>query len=225
MNVFDEEEDAGPPEKLKKAVQLMETLKFDEAETELKKGIAESESKGDKTMEALFHSSLGILYKLKKDYKTAWRHYEKAEKLMPEDPALKLVSARLLVDVFGQNDLAITKAKKVLQIAKDDWSFCHQAQATLGLAYLKKGDKKKAIVALTRAMEGDFEGMPSAASIDFKLLEALMRKNLGLQECYAYLSKALAFAKITGEEKQIHIFSQLLSVFPTDTPPAETPFS
>src|SRR5262245_21620304 len=212
---FDAPEEGVQSDRLQKAIQLMGGRHFDEAEVELKKGIEESEKLNDRTMEALFHSTLGVLYKLKQDYKTSWRHYEKAEKLLPEDPSLKLISARLLVEVFGQFDLAIKKAQKVLKIAKDDWTLLHQAQATLGLAYLKKGDKKKAITALTRAMEGDFEGMANAGSIDFKLLEALLRKNLAFEECRAYIAKALAFAHRTGEFKEIQIFTRLLELFPS----------
>jgi tetratricopeptide (TPR) repeat protein len=212
---FDAPEEGVQSERLQKIFQLMGTHQFDAAEVELKKGIEEAEKAQDKTMEALFYSTLGVLFKLKKDYKTSWRHYEKAEKLLPEDPSLKLISARLLVEVFGQFDLAIKKAQKVLKIAKNDWTLLHQAQSTLGLAYLKKGDKKKAITALTRAMEGDFEGMANAGSIDFKLLEALLRKNLAFEECRTYITKALTFANRTGEFKEAQIFTRLLNLFPS----------
>ncbi len=209
--------------RLKKAIELMAAHDFDSAEKELRSGISESGAAQDKVLEALFHSTLGILFKLKKDYKEAWRCYERAEKLLPHDPALKLVSARLLVEVFGQCDLAIQKAKKVLKIARNDWTFCHQAQATLGLAYLKKGDRRKAVTALERAMEGDFEGMISAGNIDFKLLEGLIRKNAGLPQCRAYLEKAIAFAQKTGEQRELNIFQQLITLFPPlppENPPA-----
>lgn len=204
--------------RLKKAIELMAAHDFDSAEKELRSGISESGSAQDKVLEALFHSTLGILFKLKKDYKEAWRCYERAEKLLPHDPALKLVSARLLVEVFGQCDLAIQKAKKVLKIARNDWTFCHQAQATLGLAYLKKGDRRKAVTALERAMEGDFEGMISAGNIDFKLLEGLIRKNAGLPQCRSYIEKAIAFAQKTGEQRELNIFQQLITLFPPLSP-------
>ena len=193
----------------------MSARNFDAAEAELNAGAAESAEAQDKVMEALFYSTLGVLYKLKKDFKTAWRFYDKAEKILPEDPALKLISARLLVEVFGQLDTAIKKAEKVLKIAKYDRPFVHQAYATLGLAYLKKGDKKRALECLNEAMAENFEGIISAGNIDLKLLEALARKNLGREESRNYLEKALAFAKKTGEERPQQMFMQLLQHFPS----------
>lgn len=200
--------------RLQKAIDLLSAQQFDAAEEELKGGIEEALEIKDKAMEALFYSTLGLLYKLKKDFKTAWRHYEKAEKLLPEDPALKLISSRLLIDIFCQYDTAIKKVQKVLKIVKGDWVFCHQAQITLGLAHLKKGDKKKALKHLVTAMEGDFEGMLSAGNIDFKLLEALLKKETGYEEGKTYLEKALAFAQKTKEEKYILLIQKLLENFP-----------
>jgi predicted Zn-dependent protease len=203
-------------EKLQKAFNLMAAKKLDAAEAELNEGITESEKAKDKVMEALFCSTLGILYKLKNESRKAWRQYHKAEKLLPHEPSLKLISARLLIETFHQYDTAIKKAQKVLKTAKHDRPFSHHAQTTLGLAYLKKGDKNRALKCLSEAMEGDFEGMISAANIDLKLLEALLIKKTGYEECRAYLEKALSFAKKMGEENNAKVIAWLLENFPKE---------
>jgi len=200
--------------RIEKAFDLMTAKNFEAAEAELNAGAEDAAQAQDKVMEALFYSTLGVLHKLKKDFKGAWRFYDKAEKILPEDPALKLISARLLVEVFGQLDTAIKKAEKVLNLAKNDRPFTHQAQATLGLAYLKKGDKKRALQCLNDAMAEDFDGIISAGNIDLKLLEALSRKKLGLTECKQYLEKAHLFAQKTGEERLEGVFLKLIQSFP-----------
>lgn len=201
--------------RFKKALDLLSAKNYDAAESEIKGAIEEAHEGGDVLSEGLLYSTLGLLFKLKADYKAAWKHYEKAEKLLPEDPAIKLISARLLVEVFGQHDTAILKAQKVLKNTPKDGAYAHQAHATLGLAYLKKGDKKKAQAELLSAMAHDFENVGSAANIDFKLLEALMRKGLAREDCYAYLKKALAYAQKKGETKYVSLVSKMIEGFPS----------
>ncbi len=88
-------------ERLYKAFDFMASKNLEAAESELNSGLDEALQKEDDILSALFYSSLGVLFKIRKDFQKAWKYYEKAEKLLPEDPALKLISARLLIDVFG----------------------------------------------------------------------------------------------------------------------------
>src|SRR5262249_35193664 len=112
------------------AFRLMKEKNFDGAETLLKTGLEKAESEKNDTQSALFFSGLGVLAKIKGQFKDAWRYYEKAEKLLPEDPALKITMAKLLIDRFAQYDNAIKKLKIVLKVAKGSASFEHQAHAT-----------------------------------------------------------------------------------------------
>lgn len=203
-------------ERLYKAFDLMAAKDLDAAETELHAGLSDAEAQEDKVLAALFYSSLGVLYKIKKEFPKAWKFYEKAEKLLPEDPALKLISARLLIDVFGQFDTAIRRCQKVLEISRSDPPFLHQANVTMGLALLKKGERTKAVQCLAEAMQDDFEGLLSASNIDLKLVEALLRKRSGLAECRAYLEKALSFAESKQEERHVELFRRLIEAFPTE---------
>lgn len=206
-------------ERLYRAFDLMAAKDLDSAEHELNSGLEEALGKQDNVLSALFYSTLGVLYKIRKDFQKAWKYYEQAEKLLPEDPALKLISARLLIDVFGQYDTAIRRCKKVLEIARSDPPFLHQAHATMGLAQLKTGQRQLAVDNLIASMEGDFEGLMSASNIDMKLVEALLRKKVAIPECFAYLQKALEFAKQTEESKFVDLFSRLIESFPHDDGP------
>jgi len=201
-------------ERLYKAFDFMAEKNLEAAENELNAGLEEAETQKDEVLAALFYSSLGVLYKIKKDFQKAWRFYEKAEHLLPDDPALKLISARLLIDVFGQYDTAIRRCKKVLQISRSDPPFKHQANATMGLALLKSGKRAGAIQCLVDAMDDDFAGLVSAGNIDLKLIEALLRKKAGLPECKNYLQKALEFARASQEGKFESLFNRLLEAFP-----------
>lgn len=200
--------------RFQKALDLLSAKDYAAAEQEIRTAIEEAQQKKDTLSEGLLYSTLGLLFKLKKDFKTAWKHYEKAEKILPDDPAIKLISARLLVEVFGQYDTAILKAQKVLKNTPKDGAYAHQAHATLGLAYLKQGNKKKAQEELLNAMAHDFENVGSATNLDFKLLEALMRKNLAREDCYSYLKKALVYAQKREEKKYVLLIGKMIEGFP-----------
>lgn len=161
----------------------------------------------DDTAIALYHSVLGVMCKKRGDYKEAWKHYSRAEKLLPNDPALKLISARLLLEPFAEFRQALKKAQKVLELIPNNPVFVHQAHITMGLAYLKKGDRKKAVHELESAMQGNFQGFITAQNIDFQLMEALWKKNWGREVCAQFVEKALNFASNTREEKFIQLFS------------------
>ncbi len=203
------------PLRIEKAFECIAAQKYEDAEKELSQGLEEALQKKDPVMQVLFYSALGVLYKLKKDPKTSWRFYEKAEKILPDHPALKLISVRLLIEVFGQYDTAIQKIKKILKNIGEDPPLRHQAHSILGLAYLKKSDKKKALEFLNEAMSNNFKGLITARNIDLKLLEALMKKNVGKEDCKTYLEKALVFAQHNRESREAHLFSELLKHFPS----------
>lgn len=203
-------------ERLYKAFDFMAEKNYEAAEEELNAGLDDAQNHQNKILSALFYSSLGVLYKIKKDFPKAWKYYEKAEQLLPEDPALKLISARLLLDVFGQYDTAIRRCEKVMDLAGSDPPFRHQACAIMGLAHLKRGERSKAVQCMVDAMSDDFAGLISASNIDLKLTEALLRKKTGLQECFTYLEKAQQFAKDNNEERHVELFTRLIDAFPKE---------
>lgn len=192
------------------AFSLMKSKQYDDAEKLLTGNLAKTE---EKINSALYHSALGVLYKMKGDFKTAWRHYERAEKLLPEDPALKIIVARLLIEQFKEYGGAIRRANKVLKILPDNPVFVHQAYITLGLAYCGKGEKKKAIEALEKSEGNNFVGFITAKNIDFQLVEALLKKGLGLEACRNFLTKALAFAQSRKEQSFEDSFKKMLGAF------------
>ncbi len=200
---------------LDQAFELMAHKDFIAAEEELNEGLAEAKFQEDSHLEAVFYSAFGVLAKLKKDYQKAWEYYEAAEKILPEDPSLKLIVARLGLDIFGQTDSVIRRCKKVLEIAAEDFEYGHQAYTIMGIAYLKKGERHEAIQCLIQALgsEGDLMELSSANLIDLKLVEELIKKRVGLDECHHYLAQALHFAKDRQETKHIELYSRLLDAF------------
>lgn len=183
------------------------------AESLLKEGLKKVEEGGDKIQQAVFWSTLGVLEKIRGNYREAWRHYEKSEKLLPEDPSLKIIMAKLLIDQFAQYDTAIKKLKAVLKIARGSGSFEHQAHATMAIAYLKKGEKKKAIEMFDHSMVDDFERVTTAENLNLEVIEAFLARSLEVDRCKRYIEKALNLARKRKEEKPIQFLTQLLNSF------------
>lgn len=199
-----------PSDVCTRAFELMAAKQWNDAERLLSSNM--SKTKDDIAI-ALYHSALGVLYKMKREFKVAWRHYSRAEKLMPNDPSLKIISARLLIEEFAEYDQAIRKANKVLKLAKGNPVFEHQAYTTMGLAWTGKGNRRKATNMLLNSVTEDFEGFISAQNIDLNLVEALLKKGWAIEEARIFLKKALVFAKAKGEEKYITLFSKIGSAF------------
>ena len=211
-----EEPPVNPSEVCHRAFELMAAKQFGDAERLLAGNMSKTDNN---TSIALYHSALGVLYKMQGEFKTAWRHYQRAERLLPEDPALKIISARLLIEQFAEYDQAIRKAKKVLEFAEDNPAFAHQAYITMGLAWARRGNRKRATEMLMKSMGDDFAGFITAQNIDLNLLEMLLRKGWVTEECRTFLAKAFAFAHAAGEEKLIDIFTAMLSAYDEEYAP------
>ena len=208
-----------PSEVCYRAIELMGAKQFADAEKLLAGNMSRTD---DDAAIALYHSVLGVLFKMQGEWKTAWKHYERAEKLLPKDPALKIISARLLIDQFAEYGQAIKKAKKVLELIPGNPVFVHQAQTTMGLAYVKKGERRKAIECLEASWGEDFRGFVSAKNIDFELVEALLKRGWGAPSCRAFLLKAKAFAEAAGEESYIKLLERMMDSFDTEFPAAKS---
>lgn len=207
-----------PSEVCYRAFELIAAKQFADAEKLLAGNMSRTD---DNVAIALYHSVMGVLYKMQGEYKTAWRHYQRAEKLMPDDPALKIISSRLLIDQFAEYSQAIRKAKKVLDVAAGNPVFMHQAYTTMGLAYCKKGDKKKALEMLDLSIVDNFSNFISAKNIDYELVEAVLRRGWGEDVCRTFLEKALAFANQTREDQHISMLQKMLTAFKTEYSPKE----
>jgi len=193
-----------------RAFELMGAKDYDDAQKLLLNNLSKAE---DEVSIALYHSVLGVLFKMKGEFKEAWRHYNRAEKLLPNDPALKIISARLLIEQFAEYSQAIRKAKKVLDIIPNNPVFAHQAYTTIGLAYLKKGSKHKAVEMLVKSSGNDFEGFVSGKNIDLSLLEGVLRKGWGIEEAGHFLKKALKFCRLNEEPVFTDLFQGLNNKF------------
>lgn len=200
-----------PTEICYRAFELIQSKQYEEAEKLLNKNMGLVD---DNVAIGLFHSALGVLYRLKGEPKTAWKHYQRAEKLIPDDPALKIITARLLIDQFSEYDLAIKKVKKALDTVRDNPVFSHQVYTTMGLAYVAKGRKKQSTEMLEKSMDGNFAGFVTAQNIDFALVEALLKRGLSIPKCRAFLEKAISFARAQKEDVWVELIDRMLKTFP-----------
>ncbi|MFH0800545.1 MAG: hypothetical protein V2A66_10260 [Pseudomonadota bacterium] len=196
-----------------RAFELMAAKQYVDAEKLLAANMSRSD---DDAAIALYHSAMGVLFKMQGEYKTAWKHYERAEKLLPDDPALKIISARLLIEQFAEYGQAIKRAKKVLDLIPGNPVFAHQAYTTMGLAHIRKGDRKKAVKMLGLSQCDDFRGFVSAKNVDFGLVEALVKRGVGIEACRVFLTKAKAFAEATREQQYINLLDRMLAAFDTE---------
>ncbi len=200
-------------QKLYQAFDLMNQKKLDEAHAILAEGLKEAEVVHDEMMQGLFNSAFGILYKIKKDFRKAWKYYEKAEKLIPADPTLKIISGNLLCDYFGQYDIVIRKMNEVIQMVGGDINFTHQAYSLMGRASLKKGKKDQAIQCLKDSMGDNFKGMVSAVNLNFKLVEVLIKKKIEPELCREFLNKAREFAGKNKDKAHEKLLKKMLELF------------
>jgi tetratricopeptide (TPR) repeat protein len=198
-----------------RAFELIGAKQYSDAEKLLASNMSRTD---DDASIALYHSVMGVLFKVQGEFKTAWKHYQRAEKLLPDDPALKIISARLMIDQFAQYSSAIKKAKKVLELIPGNAVFEHQAYSTIGLAHFRKGERKKAVTMLETSWGEDFKGFVTAKNVDFELVEALTRRGWGLESCRTFISKAYDYAVTTGEEPFVSLFDRMLTAFDGDYP-------
>lgn len=190
-----------------RAFELMRDRQFDDAEKLLANCLAKTT---DPVSGGLFHSGLGVLEKLRGDYKAALRHYGRAEKLLPEDPSIKLIAARLLIDNYREYDQAIKKCRKAASLVPHHAVVVHHAKTLEGMAWAGKGNRGKAEAMLTESMIGDFQAFVTARNIDFQLVALCVKKQWGLVCCREFLTKARAFAESRHESPWVRTIDKIL---------------
>lgn len=202
------EKNLQPQDICRSAFESLAAKKFDEAEKLLSYHMGKTE---DPVALALFHSAMGVSAKMQEKYKEAWRHYDRAEKLLPTDPALKIISARLMINQFNEYDSAIKKAKKVLELIPNNRAFAHQAYTTMGLAYAKQGKKSKALEMLRKSIVEDFVGFVTVNNVDFHLVEEVVKRGWDPKLCKEFVQKAYDRAKDHREMDWAEKLEQMLS--------------
>ncbi len=154
-----------------------------------------------------------MLFRIQKDPKAAYKYYQNAEKCLPNDLSLKMISARLLIEEFGQFDTAERKLKKVLKDAPDDFLLQHHATALLAQCYFAMGRKAQAKTLFEKMVNQDFLQFSTAMNLDFKTCEFFLRKKFEVQLCLSYLGKALNLAETLDEKVMVRFFKKLLELF------------
>lgn len=198
---------------LRQCFQWIHAKKYDEAQKKLEDKLKVAEANQDKDAQGILYSILGMLYKVKRDIKTAYKYYQQSEKCLPDDMSLKMITARLLVEEFNQFDTALRKLEKVLAQTTEDPVMQHHALALKALAYFNMGKKSQAKVVFGEILKQDFSKLRSAANVDYKTCEAFLRKKFEVQLCLDYLQLCMNLAVQLKEKEMIQVLTQLMGVF------------
>ena len=178
------------------AFRLMRDHQYDDANHLLVSAMAKTD---DSVATALYHSALGVLEKMRGDYKAALRHYQRAERLLPDDPAIKLITARLFIEVFKEYDQALKRCRAVEKLVPHHAVMLHHARTLEGLAWGAQGNRRKAVACLSASLINDFSDFGTSRNIDFHLVEWCVKKQWNLEVCREFLTRASAFASACNE--------------------------
>ncbi len=200
-------------EEVVSALRFAQEKNYEQAENLLHEAVAHEQTSTEE--KAILYSTLGLIRKMQGKIDEAWSAYQQAEGILSDDPLLKLIIVRFLIQDREQYDAAIRRAKEILKLAKEIPSFSHQAYALIGLGYLKKGNKRKASEMMDKAMEGEFKNLASAENIDFQLVEAFLGRNLEIEKCKHYINAAANLARERREYKLLTIFQKALDSLET----------
>lgn len=165
---------------------------------------------------AVLHSALGVVERVRGNSKAALRHYERAERLMADDPALKLITARLLIDQFREYDAAIRRCQKAIKLLPGNPVVVHHAHTLIGVAHVGLGKKAAAVASLETSIVGDFRHFVTAENLDFHLVEACARKRWGISECERFLEAAKTLATGAGEGRWVATITKILTALRTE---------
>lgn len=190
---------------------LMKSGDLEGAETRLRAGMEKARAQGNAASEGLYLSAEGLLHKLRQDYKESYKCYQRAEKLLPDDSSLKIITAALLIDEFKQYDTALRKLKKVLDTEPFDPAAWHHARVLSGIAHLAAGQKAEAKADMEAVLARDFAELRSASNVNFKLTEFFVAKDFEPKLCLAFLEKALALAQAKNEAPYVKIVGEMIS--------------
>lgn len=198
---------------LYQAFRKMQSKEFEAAENFLKDGLKVARLANDDAAEGLYFSAMGVLYKLKQDYKKAFKFYQQAEKLLQDDFSIKIIMATLLIEEFHQYDTALHKMDKVLAQTTDP-AVIHHAQSLRAMTYFLMNKKDKAKESFDLILAEDFGALRFATNINFKVVELFIKKGFLFTECKTFLQKALALAQSKKEKVYEKIIQGLLAAMP-----------
>ena len=194
---------------IKQAVQLLQQKKFEEASQLLEKFLEETQNDNEL---GLAYSLLGLISKHKKDFKKAWKHYDQAEKKIPDDPALKIISARLLIDYFGQYETVLHKLSRFLKKQELHPVFLQPIKTMMGVCHLKLGQKNEGIQVFKETLDL-LDAIKGEAVLDFSLVEEMARKKLEPNLVQLFFEKAKMLVKKNKDLKMEKKIEKALGLF------------
>ena len=196
---------------LYQAFRLMKKKEFEAAAELIKECLAEAQAKQDSTQEGIYYSALGVLYKLKNEYKKAYKCYQHAEHLLPDDHSLKIITAVLLIEQFHQYDSAIRKLDKILATGTKDPAIIHHTLTSQAIALFHMRKKDEAKKKLEDLIAQDFSALRFVVNVDFKMIDLFTKKGFELGLCKEFLQKALVLAKNSKDQTYNVVIEELIT--------------
>lgn len=194
---------------LYQAFAKMKQQEFDEAQALLETGYDRAVQSDNQPVQGVYLSAQGLLLKLKGDFKKAYKIYQQAEKLLKDDPSIKIITATLLIDQFKQFDTAVKKLDKVLQNQPDP-GVEHHALSLKARALHGLGKKKLAKECFEKLVAMDFDHLGFAANLDFQTAQFFVGKAFETDLVKDYLKKSLALAQEKNEKALSVVIKTLL---------------
>jgi tetratricopeptide (TPR) repeat protein len=184
---------------LYRVFQLIREKKYDDAKALLDEQVAAAVQSSDKNAEGLYESAYGFWWKIKGDFKESLKHYQRAEKCIPSDAALKVIVAVLLMDEFAQYENALMKVRKALKQDGIDLALWHHAKSEETLCLLKLGKKKEANQSFEELVYSDFSKLRTATNLSFRALSEFVQKDINRELSEKFISQAKALCSQTKE--------------------------
>lgn len=196
-----------PQEICERAFVLIRDKQFEDAAKLLTNCMSKTE---DPVAVGLFHSTLGVLEKARGDFKASLTHYQRAEKLLSEEPSLKLITARLLIDEMKDYAGAIKRCTQAMKLVPGHPVIAHHAKTLIGLARVGQGKRRSAQRMLEESIVDKFTNFVTARNIDFHLVEECVRREWCLDICKNFLQYARSFAESRHESTFVRSIDKIL---------------
>lgn len=191
------------------AFSKMKQNEYQEAQDLLEKGYDRAVESDNQPVQGVYLSAQGLLLKLQGDFKKAYKIYQKAEKLLKDDPSIKIITATLLIDQFKQFDTAVIKLDKVLA-SEPDPGVKHHALSLKARALFGLGKKKQAKECFEDLLTLNFESLGFAANLDFQTAQFFVGKAFETDLVKDYLKKSLTLAQEKNEKALTAVIQALI---------------
>ncbi len=194
-----------------KANDLIAKGQHEEAEQVLRLGLEKAENERAEHWISLYLHALASLRLAQNKDSEALDFYQKADKVS-KDFYTKLVYSRMLSSVYKDYDLAIKKALEALGHLPKKHQAVNEAYSIIGLCFLARHDKDKALRAFVKSLDVDFDKFKSSDSCDLTLVSELVGRKIYHRGILSYLNYILRRATKENNDSLVKVLDQLIAL-------------